>query len=219
MKIEKVNIGLLIEQKMNELDISKSELARRAGIANQNINRMLERHSIDTEKLVVISEALDFNFFDCFHSYKSASANNGGVEEDYNEHYSTTDISFGVKIKELASKNNLEIPQLAEKLGKSKQAVYDMISKDDVNTSILRAVAEIFDVPLSSFFADGQNFQESSTEKLEEAEMEIERLRRLVHSLQNGNKTSTRVVVELDVDSDEFVKMGLKDKVIQILNK
>ena len=36
MKIEKVNIGLTIEQKMNELDISKSELSRRIGIANLN---------------------------------------------------------------------------------------------------------------------------------------------------------------------------------------
>jgi transcriptional regulator with XRE-family HTH domain len=31
--------------------------------------------------------------------------------------------------------------------------------------------------------------------------------------------TSTKVLVELDISDDEFVKMGLKDKVIQILNK
>ena len=67
MKFEKVNIGLLIEQKMNELDINKSEMARRSGIANQNINRVLDKSSIDTDKLVAISEALGFNFFDCFH--------------------------------------------------------------------------------------------------------------------------------------------------------
>jgi transcriptional regulator with XRE-family HTH domain len=30
---------------------------------------------------------------------------------------------------------------------------------------------------------------------------------------------STKVLVELDVSTDEFVKMGLKDKVIQILSK
>ena len=66
MKFEKINIGLLIEQKMNELGVSKSEMARRSGIANQNINRVLERTSIDTDKLVAISEALNFNFFDCF---------------------------------------------------------------------------------------------------------------------------------------------------------
>ncbi|MDR2407950.1 MAG: helix-turn-helix domain-containing protein [Bacteroidales bacterium] len=30
---------------------------------------------------------------------------------------------------------------------------------------------------------------------------------------------STKVLVELDVSTDEFIKMGLKDKVIQVLNK
>ena len=95
MKFEKVNIGLLIEQKMNELDITKSEMARRSGIANQNINRVLERSSIDTDKLIAISEALDFNFFDCFHSieeYSSANAGNGGVAVAGNgtaHHFST----------------------------------------------------------------------------------------------------------------------------------
>lgn len=58
-----LNIGLLIEQKLNERDMSKSELARRTGIANQNINRILEKSSIDTEKLVKISHALNYNFF------------------------------------------------------------------------------------------------------------------------------------------------------------
>lgn len=36
--------------------------------------------------------------------------------------------------------------------------------------------------------------------------------------IKKGNK-STRVLVELDVEEDELVKMGFKDKVIQILNK
>ena len=63
MKIEKVNIGLVIEQKMNELGVSKSELSRRIGVANQNINRIFDKPSIDTDKLIAISEALDYNFF------------------------------------------------------------------------------------------------------------------------------------------------------------
>lgn len=63
MSIKKVNIGLLIEQKMNDLNVSKSELSRRCGIANQNINRVFDKTSIDTDKLIAISEALDYNFF------------------------------------------------------------------------------------------------------------------------------------------------------------
>lgn len=99
MKFGKVNIGLLIEQKMNELDITKSEMARRSGIANQNINRVLERSSIDTDKLV----AINFNFFDCFHSieeHSTATADNGGVAVAGNgtAHHFTTNASCEVAV-------------------------------------------------------------------------------------------------------------------------
>lgn len=63
MKIIEVNIGLIIEQKLNELDMSKSEFGRKIGIPQQNVNRILDKASIDTERLVKISEALDYNFF------------------------------------------------------------------------------------------------------------------------------------------------------------
>ena len=103
MKIEKVNIGLLIEQKMNELHVSKSEMARRCGIANQNINRVFERTSIDTDKLISISEALDFNFFDYFKSDENgAIADNGGVAVAGNgtAHHFTTNASGDVALLE-----------------------------------------------------------------------------------------------------------------------
>ena len=63
MVIEKVNIGLAIEAKLNELELSKSEFGRRIGIPQQNVNRILEKSSIDTDNLLVISEALGYNFF------------------------------------------------------------------------------------------------------------------------------------------------------------
>lgn len=58
-----INIGLCIEQKLNELGINKSEFGRRIGVANQNVNRILEKKSIDTDKLIEISNALGYNFF------------------------------------------------------------------------------------------------------------------------------------------------------------
>lgn len=129
-------------------------------------------------------------------------------------------MNIGLKIKELAIKEKLEIPELATKLGKSKQAVYDMLSKQDLNTSVLRELASIFNVPITIFFQD--NIDDGSLgiqEKLEAAYLEIEKLRKEIERLRTDKKTSARVVVELDVDTDEFIKMGLKDKVIQILNK
>lgn len=63
MIIERVNIGLVIEQKINELGLSKSEFGRKIGVPQQNVNRILDKPNIDTDKLVTISEALGYNFF------------------------------------------------------------------------------------------------------------------------------------------------------------
>lgn len=63
MKYTKVKIGLLIEQRVNDLGLNKSEFARKIGISNQYINRLFEKSSIDTDKLIAISEALDYDFF------------------------------------------------------------------------------------------------------------------------------------------------------------
>lgn len=82
MKLQTVNIGLAIEQIINERGISKSEFGRKIGVAQQNVNRILERSTIDTDKLVTISEALDFNFFTCFCAVDesgAAIADNGAV--------------------------------------------------------------------------------------------------------------------------------------------
>ena len=43
--------------------MSKSEFGRKIGIPQQNVNRILDKSSIDTDKLVTICEALEFNFF------------------------------------------------------------------------------------------------------------------------------------------------------------
>ncbi|MDD6552098.1 MAG: helix-turn-helix domain-containing protein [Prevotellaceae bacterium] len=64
--INDVNVGLLIEQRLNQLGISKSEFGRRIGVAQQNVNRILEKASIDTDKLVKISKVLEYNFFKDF---------------------------------------------------------------------------------------------------------------------------------------------------------
>lgn len=68
MKIRDINIGLSIEQYLNAKNISKSEFGRRIGVMQQNINRILSKSNIDTDKLIKISEALDYNFFQEFTS-------------------------------------------------------------------------------------------------------------------------------------------------------
>ena len=61
--IKDVHVGQAIDQRRNELGLSKSELGRRLGIPQQHINRLLERETMETKRLVKACKALDFNFF------------------------------------------------------------------------------------------------------------------------------------------------------------
>lgn len=63
-------------------------------------------------------------------------------------------MNIGLKIKELASKEKLTLADLAKRLGKTKQAVYEMVEKEDVNTAILKKLCNEFNVPINYFFED-----------------------------------------------------------------
>lgn len=109
-------------------------------------------------------------------------------------------MKIGLKIKELMIQENIEVSELAKKIGKTKQAVYDMLDKEDVNTSLLKQLATVFNVPITTFFettANNQHAQGSSNvlvgrgnngqisvsecqDKLEDALLEIKHLQEVL---------------------------------------
>lgn len=111
-------------------------------------------------------------------------------------------MEIGLKIKELMVKEKIDIPELAKKLGKTKQAVYDMLEKKDVNTSLLRDLSSIFNVPISIFFVEdpitnnttgnsnivvgrdnnGQISISECQDRLEDALLEIEHLKEIIEA-------------------------------------
>lgn len=64
--IKNVHIGEAIEKRRYELGLSKSELGRKIGVPQQHVNRILERETMETKRLIKVSEALGFNFFTLF---------------------------------------------------------------------------------------------------------------------------------------------------------
>lgn len=66
INIRHVHVGAEIEKRRVELGLSKSELGRRIGVPQQHVNRILERETMETNRLVKVSEALDCNFFSLF---------------------------------------------------------------------------------------------------------------------------------------------------------
>ena len=58
-----IHLGNLIKQRLQEIGMNKSELARRINTTPQNVYGIFKRKSIDTELLRKISNVLEYDFF------------------------------------------------------------------------------------------------------------------------------------------------------------
>ena len=54
INIRHVHVGAEIEKRRVELGLSKSELGRRIGVPQQHVNRILERETMETSRLVKV---------------------------------------------------------------------------------------------------------------------------------------------------------------------
>jgi len=94
-------------------------------------------------------------------------------------------MHIGLKIRELMSKEKIDAPTLAKKMDKTKQAVYDMLEKEDVSTAILKKLSDIFKVPVTFFLTDEVQEEISQAEldllrkEVVELKQEIQRLKEL----------------------------------------
>lgn len=58
-----MHIGKMIQARVKELHVKPTELAKTLSTSKQNLYGIFKRKSIDTDLLVKISKALDFDFF------------------------------------------------------------------------------------------------------------------------------------------------------------
>lgn len=61
-----MDIGKEIEKKSKELRIGSTQLAKMVNTTKQNIHLIFKKKSIDTDQLVMISKALNFDFFQLY---------------------------------------------------------------------------------------------------------------------------------------------------------
>lgn len=125
-----VHIGLAIEEKLQELKLSKTEFGRRIGIPQQNVNRILEKDTIDTGKLVQISEALKFNFFTLY--CEEAPKVEVKTEGDYSPASDSGDVSVVVGDAVLAERVKLLqqlIDEKDERIAELKERIEELKAK------------------------------------------------------------------------------------------
>lgn len=119
------------------------------------------------------------------------------------------------KIEMLMAASKLNKVQIAEQCGVSRTTLDNVLAGADVKISTIESLAKVLKVSAASFFEDDMNITKLDNNAIDMYKKEIDRLK----SLLDKQKKSTKVVIELDVDEDEFIRLGLKDKVLQILNK
>ena len=63
------HIGNKITERMKKIKVSQTELGNFLGISQDVVSRILKNNSMDTSRLVKISNYLGYNFFGCFFEY------------------------------------------------------------------------------------------------------------------------------------------------------
>ena len=152
-----INVGLAIEQRINELGITKSEFGRRIGIPNQNVNRVLSKSSIDSDKLVEICNALNYDFFKLFSS---------SVEEN------KTSLLNILKVKAILKEKGIGEIKLASMLNMSRSEVEAIMEGNDLSLGMVEKIAEALCVKPSELI-NGTSFNVGS-EAMSQSDMEKE---------------------------------------------
>lgn len=63
-------------------------------------------------------------------------------------------MHIGLKIKELCEAKNISVADLSKNLGKSRQAIYDILEKKHISTELIESIANFLDTPMYIFFID-----------------------------------------------------------------
>lgn len=141
--IKHIHVGKAIEKRRIELGISKSELGRRIGVTQQHVNRILERETMETKRLIKVSEALGFNFFTLFCPVQhQISAYLAAVAVDGNAHNNIGDAELAAQLNKVQSEvenKNETIKLLKEQI----ESLNAQITRLDSNLKDKDAIIEL----------------------------------------------------------------------------
>lgn len=172
--IKDIIIGKCIEQRINELGMSKSEFAKKIGVLQPNVGRILESDNIKTDKLVEISNALGFNFFQLYGS-------NGSEKTTLLNVKTVRQLIFDKGISEI---------DLASKLGITRSVLANIFDGGDVSLSMVEKIAEALDVKPTELIngatstAEAHSDSDSSLLELEKQIIELKAENKVLRELQ-----------------------------------
>ena len=66
IEIKDIHLGQAIKKRFDETGLTKTEFGRLIGVPQQHVNRIFERETMETKKLIKVCRALEYNFFALF---------------------------------------------------------------------------------------------------------------------------------------------------------
>ncbi len=66
IEIKDIHLGQAIKKRFDETGMTKTEFGRLIGVPQQHVNRIFERETMETKKLIKVCRALEYNFFALF---------------------------------------------------------------------------------------------------------------------------------------------------------
>lgn len=107
-----IHIGEEIKSRFDKSGLTQKEFGSRIGMPQQNVSRVFNGESIDTKRLVAVSRALNFNFFELYTNIEHREVH---TEGDYSPASDSGDVSILVGDAVLAERVRLLEKIIAEK--------------------------------------------------------------------------------------------------------
>ncbi len=127
--IPDIHIGEEIKSRFDKSGLTQKEFGSRIGMPQQNVSRVFNGESIDTKRLVAVSRALNFNFFEL---YASIDYHEVHTEGDYSPASETGDVSVIVGDAVLAERVKLLqqlIEEKDERIAELKERIEELKAK------------------------------------------------------------------------------------------
>ena len=177
INIPDIHVGNMIVDFLKANSRSQAYLARSLAMNTANLNKILKRKSIETEKLFEICIVLEHNFFAIF----------GGDQDMVDGNYTLGEPEIGLHIEKRMRDLKMTQSEFASKIGISRSDVNRILKKTSFDTDKLSEISRALNY---NFFKDfyryfdgteenlREHYKESVLIRLEELIIENDRLKR-----------------------------------------
>lgn len=105
---------------------------------------------------------------------------------------------IGQIIKEVVERKNITVVAFSKSIGVTRNNVYDIYERHSIDTDLLKRIGQYLEYDFFQHFIEPQTIQ--------------------LIKFSDNIKTS-KVLIELELNEDEIMKIGFKEKVFKVLNK